>query len=163
MEMSGGPSDECVHAKPRDGSYPLRGLLFFDNIFYMPHTCQALIVHCIDFRLQQAVPKYLEDQNILGTSDIVSVAGGVKNLDFVMSQVEISKRLHNINKIILMNHTDCGAYGGKSAFTNEAEEFSKHSHDLKDARNEIQAKFPDLQVKTLLAKITQQGIEIVTL
>src|SRR3989338_11545977 len=126
----------------------------------MPHACKALIIHCIDFRFAKAIKKYLEDQNLFGDIDIVSVAGAVKNIvepkerghaDFLMKQIDISKTLHDIKEVILMNHTDCGAYGGRKAFNSEGEERKKHFSDLKDAEARILEKFPELEVKKVLA------------
>ena len=110
----------------------------------MSHTCKALVIHCIDFRLGKAIKKYLEDQNLLGDADIVSVAGAVKDLDYAMKQIDISKRLHNISEVILINHTDCGAYGGDD---------SKHETDLETAKRAILAKFPELSVRKMIARL----------
>lgn len=128
----------------------------------MSHHCKALIIHCIDFRFGKAIKKILENQGILGDCDIISVAGAVKNLvspskpydvEFVLRQIDISKRLHDVQQIILLNHTDCAAYGGREAFASDEEEFERSRQDLKKAEELIQAKYPDLEIKTILAKI----------
>ena len=130
----------------------------------MPHACKALIIHCIDFRFAKAIKKYLEDQNLFGDIDIVSVAGAVKNIvepkerghaDFLMKRIDISKTLHDIKQVILMNHTDCGAYGGEQSFGSAEEEREKHLSDLKDAKIKILKKNPELEVKSVLAVISQ--------
>jgi len=36
--------------------------------------------------------------------------------EFVLEQIRKSMRLHGTNRVILMLHTDCGAYGGLAAF-----------------------------------------------
>ena len=132
----------------------------------MSHYCKALIIHCIDFRFGKAIKKYLEDENLLGDVDIVSVAGAVKNLvdpkeqgdvEFMTRQVEISSRLHQISQVILMNHTDCGAYGGSEAFENKNAEYEKHTNDIQKAKEIIIAKFPNLEVKKILAHISPEG------
>src|SRR3990167_8832344 len=117
----------------------------------MKHTCRALIIHCIDFRFGKAIKKYLEDKNLLGDIDIVSVAGAVKNAEFLIKQIDISKTLHDIKQVILMNHTDCGAYGGEQSFGSAEEEREKHLSDLKDAKIKILKKNPELEVKPVLA------------
>lgn len=123
----------------------------------MSHHCQAVIVHCIDFRLQRALKKFLEEQNLLGDCDIVSAGGAAKNSEFVLGQVDIAKRLHGIRKAYLINHTDCGAYGGSQAFASKEEERKKHEEDLKNARKLILTKYPDLEINTLLAEIHPSG------
>ena len=136
----------------------MRGLLFYMCYnYFMTHTCKALVLHCIDFRLGQPIKKYLEGQNLLGDADIVAVAGAAKNLvspasqaesDFVMKQIEISRRLHHIQEIILINHTDCGAYGGNDELV---------ASDLPESAAKINEKFPDLKIKMVLAKIDSQN------
>jgi len=132
----------------------------------MPHSCKALVLHCIDFRFGKAIKKYLESQNLLGDVDIVSVAGAVKDLvepkipadaKFIMRQIVISSSLHHISQVILLNHTDCGAYGGRAAFSSDNEEFERHSHDLQTAKTAILAEFPSLDVIKILARLNKNG------
>ena len=132
----------------------------------MKHVCTTIIFHCIDFRFGSDIKTFLEKQNLLGDVDIVSIAGVSKNLvapskptdaEFVMRQLDISKRLHDVCKVILMNHTDCGAYGGRKAFASMEEEEKKHRQDMEEARKMILEKYPDLEVQTVLAHIDDQG------
>lgn len=141
----------------------------------MAHHCKTLIIHCIDFRLGKAIKKYLEEQNLLGNCDIVSVAGATKNLvspendserAFLMKQIDISKKLHHITDIILMNHSDCGAYGsprftgeagGSSTFGSKEEEKKKHFEDMEQAASMILEKYPDLNIKKMFAEIDDSG------
>lgn len=107
----------------------------------MNHKAEALIVTCIDFRLQEAINQWISQNFSPKTFDRVALAGGVKNLDIIMGQIEIAKRLHGIKKVVLINHEDCGAYGDEG--TEE-----KHRDDLHVAKEKIQSKFPDLAVDT---------------
>lgn len=124
------------------------------------HTCSTIILHCIDFRFGVDIKQFLQRENMLGDIDVVSIAGAVKNLvnpqvpsdaEFVMRQLEISKRLHGVCDVILMNHTDCGAYGGAKAFKNPEEERERHAEDLRKAAAMIREKFSDLNVRLFLA------------
>lgn len=128
----------------------------------MKHDCTTVIFHCIDFRFAADIKAYLEKENLTGDVDIVSIAGCVKNLvapaketdvEFVMRQLDISKRLHAVCKVVLMNHTDCGAYGGRKAFESAEAERARHAADLERAKAMILAKYPDLEVKTVIAHI----------
>lgn len=107
----------------------------------MTHTCDALVVSCIDFRFQKAIRKWLDTNLADKTFDYVGFAGGVKNMDVIMQQLAISVRLHSIKEVVLMNHEECGAYGTES--TPE-----RHAQDLKKAKLEIKKKYPKLKVKT---------------
>ncbi|MEK7508716.1 MAG: carbonic anhydrase [Patescibacteria group bacterium] len=132
----------------------------------MSHTCKSLILHCIDFRFGEAIKKYLEDNRLMNNCDIVSLAGAVKNLvspinpsyvEMVLRQIEISQKLHHITQVILMNHTDCGAYGGHNAFESTGAEYTQHVEDMKKAKKIIADKFSGLEIKMVLAKITPLG------
>lgn len=105
------------------------------------HNCDALIASCIDFRSQGYINNWISDNFSPKTFDRVSIAGGVFDFDYILKQVEMSKRLHHINKVILINHEDCGAYGQSG--TPE-----KHADDLKNAADRIKEKYPDLSVET---------------
>lgn len=105
------------------------------------HTCQAIIITCIDFRFQKYIDKWIKNNFRPGTFDRVAWAGGIKDLDAVMGQIDISRCLHHINSVYLINHEDCGAYGQSSTP-------QKHAEDLKKAENQIKNQYPDLAVAT---------------
>ena len=100
----------------------------------------AVVVHCIDFRLQKYLDPWLQNRFGHDNYNRVSLAGGVLDFDAISKQVEISDRLHKVNKVVLINHEDCGAYG-------EAGNFERHKRDLCDAKHKIQARFPNLDVE----------------
>lgn len=104
------------------------------------HACEAVIVTCIDFRFQEYINNWISQNFAPKTFDRVAIAGGVFDLDYVLKQVEISKRLHHIKKVILINHEDCGAYG-------EAGTPEKHAEDLKNAASKIRSQYTDLEIE----------------
>jgi len=123
----------------------------------MAHTCKGAILHCIDFRLGPAVKGWLEKEGLLGDCDIVSVAGATKDFAFPLSQLELSNRLHATSTVILMNHTDCGAYGGRAAFDSDDAETETHFSAMDAAKKALLEKLPDLEVRTVLARIKADG------
>ena len=137
----------------------------------MAHKCKAFIIHCMDFRLQKSMKEYLERKNLLGDCDVVSVAGGVKNLltpknpsdrDFLLGQIEISVNLHKIQEVILSNHTDCGAYGGSDQFSFLEKECEFHIQEMGKARDLILSNFPEVKISMVLGKILPSGeVELV--
>lgn len=100
----------------------------------------AIVVHCIDFRLQKYLDPWLQEHFGHDNYNRVALAGGVLDFDTISKQVEISDRLHKIEKVVLINHEDCGAYG-------EDGNFERHKHDLGNAKHKIRAQFPDLDVE----------------
>lgn len=105
------------------------------------NTTETLVVHCIDYRLQEYLDPWLQNELGHGNYDRVSLAGGVFDFDSVLGQILIAKRLHEIKGVILINHEDCGAYGEEG--TPE-----RHQADLEKASRKINATSPDLKIET---------------
>lgn len=100
----------------------------------------AVVVHCIDFRLQKFLDPWLQQRFGHGAYDRVSLAGSVLEFDFVMRQIEIADRLHKIKKVILINHEDCGAYGDTGSY-------ERHKEDLGKAKKRLGNEFGHLDVE----------------
>ena len=132
----------------------------------MSHHCSSALVRCMDFRLGPAIRDYLNEKNLYGHIDIISMAGGAKDLEqsdesALEGQVDLSKRLHQIKTVILINHTDCGGYGGHEAFGSLEEERAQLIGDMKNARDKLTSKYQDLEVKLVLAIIDEDaGVKI---
>lgn len=103
------------------------------------HTCDSLVISCIDFRFRKFLNDWLNEKMSGKTYDYVGFAGGIKNLEIIVGQLDISVRLHQINEVVLINHEDCGAYGKESTH-------DRHSLDLKKAKEVILNKYPSLKV-----------------
>ena len=103
--------------------------------------CDAVVVHCIDFRLQKFLNDWLEER--LGTRnyDRVALAGGALHVEAIIEQVELADRLHHIARVILINHEDCGAYGADGTL-------ARHKSDLAEAAQKINRRLPGLAVET---------------
>ncbi len=120
------------------------------------YICDAAIVWCYDNRFEAVFRKLLKRIGVI-YSDPIRVAGGAKVLAapkhegeraFVLEQIRISMRLHNTRTVVMMLHSDCGAYGGLAAFDNDpAKEAENHNTDLMRAAAFLQAEIPELTVK----------------
>ncbi|HSB03264.1 MAG TPA: carbonic anhydrase [Anaerolineales bacterium] len=102
------------------------------------HTCEAAVVHCMDFRLQHFLNDWLTKRFGMQNYDRISWAGGVRDFSSIQSQIQMSSRLHNIKKVILINHEDCGAYGPTG--TKE-----RHMSDLAYAEHVVQSMHLDVE------------------
>ena len=111
------------------------------------HTCKALVIHCIDFRFRKSLAQFLEAR--FGDSyDLISVAGGVKRLvvdplenNFILEQIKISDKLHKPKVILLIQHEDCGAYGGSVAFGDFSTEQETQGQELEKAETLLKQQF----------------------
>ena len=102
---------------------------------------QALIATCIDFRFQEEIDAWIDKNFKPDTYDRVSMAGCVIDLEDILEQVKVARDLHHIEKVVLINHEDCGAYGEEGTP-------KKHAEDLKAAKEKINALYSDLEVET---------------
>jgi hypothetical protein len=106
----------------------------------------------MDFRLRKYIAGWTS-KTIKNGFDRVAIAGGIKNLPFVLKQVELSIKLHHVCEVYMINHEDCGAYGDEG--TPE-----KHKKDLLFARRIIKEKFPKLKVVPLYLKLDGEFLPI---
>lgn len=110
------------------------------------HNTEAIVVTCIDFRLQDFINRWIAQNFETGTFDRVAFAGGVKDLENILKQVKIANDLHHIKKVVLVNHEDCGAYG-------ETGNHQKHLEDLKKAKDTVSELYPKLDVQLYYLKL----------
>src|SRR5215831_20368596 len=121
------------------------------------YRCDAAIVWCFDNRFELALRKLVKHL-ALSYYDPIRIAGGTKCLaspedeserEFVLEQIRISMRLHQTRTVVLMLHSDCGAYGGLAAFDDDAKrEAENHRQELNRAAAFLKAEIPELEVKT---------------
>jgi carbonic anhydrase len=117
----------------------------------------------MDFRLEDAIESYLSDHDLIGDVDIVAGAGAAKDISqktdsYLESQVLLSHQLHDTNTVILMNHTDCGGYGGRESFNGDKQaEREQHIKDMRQAKKKLVAKDDNLTVLMVLANIKDDG------
>jgi len=116
----------------------------------------------MDFRLEHAIHDYLTSHDICGDADIISIAGATKGVNdpadsSVENQIALSKQLHDIQDLILINHTDCGGYGGRAAFPSKEEEYKHHQSELMSAKQTLAVRYPNLNIITLIADIDEEG------
>ena len=103
--------------------------------------CDALVVHCMDYRLQKFIQQKFHVRFGGLTFDIISLAGSVHDYEMVLKYVELAVKIHTIETVCLINHEDCRAYGRDGTY-------KRHKHDLMDSQKKIQRLFPQLKVET---------------
>ncbi|MBP6914175.1 hypothetical protein KBB74_01640 [Candidatus Parcubacteria bacterium] len=125
------------------------------------HKCKSIVFKCMDFRLTKETNRFLEENNLLGDCDIVSIAGSSKALadgndeikNLLIKQIKTSKDLHGAEEIILIHHSDCGAYKASCCFTSLEEEKGFQIEDMKKVEKLIKENFPEMEVKKIWAEM----------
>ena len=133
----------------------MRKVLHFDSPRGHYH-CDAAVVWCYDHRFELAFRKLLKRLNV-ARYDAIRVAGGAKCLaspereserEFILEQIRKSMRLHGTERVVLMVHSDCGAYGGLAAFRGDMKAESRHHQDeLQRAAAALRGSFPGIAVE----------------
>jgi hypothetical protein len=116
--------------------------VFHFNSQIDPYRADACVVSCFDARFELVTRKFLKKHNIWW-ADPLKIAGGANvfaspaqenDRSFALGQVQTSMRLHQTNRVILMVHSDCGAYGGLQAFgRSQSREAANHESELRKA------------------------------
>lgn len=129
------------------------------------YTADAAVLCCFDGRVRQTVSEFLKQQGILHP-DMIVVAGGAKTLaspgsdferDFILEQIQLSIQLHHTRRVLVMTHSDCGAYGGLAVFKGDRERESEHHKaELQRAAKLIKDKFSDVAVQCFF--VTFEGV-----
>ncbi len=132
------------------------------------YTADACIVWCFDDRFSNLLEEFIKSRGYKNY-DLVKIAGGAKSLAspeneterlFVLKQIRTSINLHHAPKVILMCHEDCGAYGGKKAFSSGDDEKKKICDDLKEAAHILENNLPkEVDVEIIFADF--EGIKSV--
>jgi carbonic anhydrase len=127
------------------------------------YRADACIVACFDARFELVTRKFLKKRGI-GWADPLKIAGGAKAFaspteeserSFALHQVCTSMRLHNTNRVMLMVHSDCGAYGGLQAFDgNEQREAENHESELRRAIEFLKDNISDVAVEGYYLKFS---------
>ena len=84
----------------------------------MKSKFKAMVLSCIDPRFQPLVYDYLKKKKLIGKFSAFTIAGGAIGVTHVkfkkwhstfIENLSTSIKLHKIKKLIVVNHTDCGA------------------------------------------------------
>ena len=118
---------------------------------------EAMVLSCMDPRFQPKVYKYLKGKKLTGKYSSFTIAGagiGVTHKKFkkwhstFIDNLSTSIKLHKINKLIVINHRDCGAakiVNGKKKF-NSIIENKIHKDSFKEIKKNLNKKFPNLKI-----------------
>lgn len=120
------------------------------------HGTEDLVISCMDYRFRRLVGAWI-DSNLGGQADVISWPGGSSVVIAETTQtwsfdaIEAARRLHNITRVHMINHRDCGGHGGSDRHQNLEAERRYHHEQLWAAARLIAERFPDLEVQLYFA------------
>ena len=136
----------------------------------MKSKYKAMVLSCMDPRFQHLVHNYLKKKKLTGKYSAFTIAGaavGVTNSKFkkwhntFYDNLATSIQLHKIEKLIVINHKDCGAAkiaNGKKEFSPENEK-NIHQDSFSKLKKEIKKRFPKLKVELNLITLDSKVIK----
>jgi hypothetical protein len=130
-------------------------------------TCDGLLVYCSDFRFWRVAFKYMIEDLGIPKFDILCYPGSAANLCRDLSQanqfldrIKFLQNRHQFHTIVMVNHTDCGAYGDRSMFLNDESEKQVHMADLLSAKSKLMSEFPGMTIILLYISQTADSISV---
>jgi carbonic anhydrase len=136
----------------------------------MKKKSKAMVLSCIDPRFQHLIYDHFRKKKLIGEYSAFTIAGaavGVTHNKFKQwhktfyDNLATSIQLHKIEKLIVINHKDCGAAkiaNGKKEF-NSINEMKIHQESFLKIKKQIKKRFPKLKLElnliSLDSKITK--------
>jgi len=133
----------------------------------MKKKYQAMVLSCMDPRFQPIVFNYLKKKKLSGKYSSFTIAGsaiGVTAKKFkkwhktFWDNFETSVKLHNIKKLIVINHRDCGAakiVNGNKMF-DKSYETKIHKASFVEIKKKFKKKYPKLKIEFKLISLNQK-------
>jgi carbonic anhydrase len=124
----------------------------------MSKKFKAMVLSCMDPRFQSKIFNYLKKRNLSGQYSAFTIAGaavGVTHSKFkkwhrvFFENLSASIQLHKIDKLIVINHQDCGAAkiaNSKKEFNNKVET-DIHKASFKKLKSNLRKKLPKLKIE----------------
>ncbi len=117
------------------------------------HECTNLVIICMDFRFHQEITDLLRQKGI-EEFDLVALPGASKAVideklrGATFEAIDIAVEKHHCSKVVIVDHIDCGAYGGSGQFGSSEEERKFHAGKLAEAKEILLQHYPLLEVNT---------------
>ena len=136
----------------------------------MKSNYKAMVLSCIDPRFQPIVYNYLKKKKLIGKYSSFTIAGaaiGVTNIKFkkwhkaFWDNIDTSIKLHNIKKLIVINHRDCGVakiINGNKIFS-IINETKIHKSSFEKIKEIFKKKYPKLRIELNIISLNKR-IEI---
>jgi carbonic anhydrase len=125
----------------------------------------ALLLSCMDYRLLDAIGRYMNARGLAQKYDHFILAGASlgavtdKYPDWnraFWEHLGVAIDLHGIHKVIVVDHRDCGAYKvilGDDLAKDPAKETAVHARNPRALRDRIKAKHQTLEVELALMNL----------
>lgn len=118
------------------------------NVLALACIDGRFIERTIDWTVENAGPVF-DFRTEVGSSK--AIIDSEEDRERFFEVIATSKKLHDIKEVWLIDHIDCGAYGGSKEFESDLEERNFHIEKLDEAASIVKAQFPFLDIKKVYA------------
>ena len=133
----------------------------------MKSKFKAMVLSCMDPRFQHLVHNHLKKKKLTGKYSAFTIAGaaiGVTHNKFkkwhktFYDNLGTSIQLHKIEKLIVINHKDCGAakIANQKKEFNASDEMKIHLDSFFKIKKTIKKKFPKLKIELYLMSLDKR-------
>lgn len=124
-----------------------------------------LVITCMDRRFQKTIREQLQEkyQVDIEDADRLAWAGASKAVadGTLIPQVELSHKLHGIKNVYVVDHTDCGGFGGFASHENsEQKEIASHMDSMARAQEAIHKVLPQLVVTCFVVTLEGETVPL---
>jgi len=134
------------------------------------HKCPLAVIKCVDFRFRVSDQEFVEKELGFEDFDLYSWPGSAKEViknngfktAFVEKIVSVSRNLHEVEKLLLLWHWDCGGYGGSKNFPSPEKEEEAYKKDLLAVKEILIKELPEeIEIIMAYSKSHPQGLEYI--
>jgi hypothetical protein len=141
------------------------GLTRAPSLFAAGDPVEALVLNCMDYRLNNEVTFLMNEHRLTNGYDQIVLAGatlGVATDKYpawattFWDHLDLAIKLHGVKRVIAIDHRDCGAYKlvlGKDFGQMPDEETDAHTRVMTDFRDQVKKKQPGIEVELLLMSL----------
>ncbi len=136
------------------------------------HDCSLAVIKCVDFRFRESDQEFIASGLGFKDFDLYAWPGSAKEVlngngfkkTLVEKIVAVSINLHQVKKLLLLWHYDCGAYGGSKNFASATVEEEAYQKDLRAVKDMLAGELPaELEIIMAYSKPAPQGLEYIVL
>ena len=134
----------------------------------MKSKYKAMVLSCMDPRFQLLVFKFIKKKNLISKHSSFTIAGaavGVTHNKFkkwhqaFIDNLAASIQLHKIEKLIVVNHEDCGAIKLAENKKNYIED-EIHKNSFQKLKKVINKNFPKLKLEFYILRLDQKILRV---
>ena len=133
---------------------------------------KSAAIRCMDSRLNGSLGDKLKEMG-LDASDMISLAGSSLAVAqgsiwlpwrwplwatkmIMIYHLRLAVRLHGVKTVVVVHHSNCGAYASRYSFSSLREEKNIQCKDMRRTRRVLLKKFPDLEVMLVWAELQEE-------